>query len=174
MTAIVYSWQPGSNRWGLPAQLVGEALADIETRDGRVTPTVVVDNARPVDAPLHKAFDWNDETAAENWRLEQARHLIRAVAVRQIGDHSPPEPVRAFVSIITDDDDREYLSTVTVMGDAEKRARFIARALEEIETWRRRHEAFDELARIFEAIDAVKNKPRRRSARQSGHLVAAE
>ena len=49
--------------------------------DGVLTPSAVVESARDEGSPLHDKFEWDDGVAAEAWRLEQARRLIRTVKV---------------------------------------------------------------------------------------------
>lgn len=53
-------------------------LERIRTSAG-LTAKNVVDSSRDEDAPLHNYFEWNDEAAAESYREQQARQLIRAV-----------------------------------------------------------------------------------------------
>lgn len=47
-------------------------------KNGEITPEQVVEDARPVDSPLHPYFEWNDSLAAHNWRIEQARRLLQS------------------------------------------------------------------------------------------------
>lgn len=54
-----------------------EILLEIEKRFGTVTPRIVVDLARDENHPLHGEFEWRDGVAAEKFREEQARELIR-------------------------------------------------------------------------------------------------
>lgn len=61
--------------------LQGELKAISSKNNGRLTPKDVVDAARPPSSPLHPFFEWDDETAAESWRIETARELIRSVRV---------------------------------------------------------------------------------------------
>jgi hypothetical protein len=58
-----------------------EALIALENDYGQLTPEVVVEAAADPASPLHKSFEWNDETAAAAYRIEQARALIRSVDV---------------------------------------------------------------------------------------------
>ena len=51
---------------------------------GRITAPAVLDAARPASSPIHDCFDWNDSEAAEKWRLEQARELIRRVKIELV------------------------------------------------------------------------------------------
>lgn len=48
---------------------------------GTLTAENVVKDARDPKSPLHDYFDWNDTDAAHQWRLSQARELIRSVKV---------------------------------------------------------------------------------------------
>jgi hypothetical protein len=54
------------------------ALRGLERR-GLLQPFDVVEAARDPGSPLHDSFEWNDSVAAERYRLEQARRLIRTV-----------------------------------------------------------------------------------------------
>jgi hypothetical protein len=56
------------------------AVVDLEKR-GRLTPRDLVDAARDPSSPLHSEFEWDDGKAADDWRIEQARRLIRSVKV---------------------------------------------------------------------------------------------
>ena len=43
---------------------------------GRLTPELVVRDARDRKSPLHKLFEWDDSKAAHAYRIEQARRVI--------------------------------------------------------------------------------------------------
>lgn len=60
---------------------VRRALQALE-RSGKLTPEQVVDAARDEASPLHVYFEWRDDKAADAYRIEQARSLIRSVTVR--------------------------------------------------------------------------------------------
>jgi hypothetical protein len=68
-------------RFGIDAQEAGEELERIKQRDRTIVPEVVVDEARPEDAVLHPAFEWEDPVAAERYRVIQAQQLIKRVRV---------------------------------------------------------------------------------------------
>lgn len=48
---------------------------------GRLTAAEVVQHARDPASPLHHLFEWDDEKAAHEHRLDQARALIRSCQV---------------------------------------------------------------------------------------------
>ena len=61
---------------------VRERLERIRIREkGVLTPDAVVADARNVTSPLHGYFTWDDTEAANQFRLEQARTLIRNIKV---------------------------------------------------------------------------------------------
>lgn len=97
--AIKYAYRD-SYRAQVPAEVAGQELARIHERDGVVTAAAVVDEARPDEAALHPAFEWNDEVAAENYRKHQARSLIKAVTVvREHSNEMIEQPVYIHVPV---------------------------------------------------------------------------
>jgi len=72
--------QPGTIA-GIQAEQVSAELLRIRKQSGVLTPPAVVAAARPPEAPLHGAFEWDDTSAAEQYRLAQARRLIRMVVL---------------------------------------------------------------------------------------------
>ena len=65
-------------------KMTPEAIAEIkalEDRRGRLTPEQVVEAARDENSALHDCFEWDDSTAAEKYRIEQARDLLKRVKI---------------------------------------------------------------------------------------------
>lgn len=71
-----------------------ELLTAIWQREGQLTAELVVDEARDPSSPLHARFEWDDQKAAHEHRLAQARQIIRIVA-----DVVADSKVRAFVHV---------------------------------------------------------------------------
>lgn len=65
------------------AEAARRSIEEIEEKDenGVVKAEAVVEAARHPDHVLHRYFEWDDSAAAEQWRLMQARALIRKVMV---------------------------------------------------------------------------------------------
>jgi hypothetical protein len=69
-----------------------EELRDIAKKnEGTILPEKVVDRAERESSALHKYFEWNDSVAAREYRLNQARQLLRIVVIAE-----PDEPPRRF------------------------------------------------------------------------------
>lgn len=123
---------------------------------GELQPKVVVDAARADDSPLHHSFDWDDSAAAEKWRLQQARQLIRAtVTYEKLGNKSIP--VRVFVSLTPDreEDGAGYRLLSTVMSDAGHRQQMLTDAMAEMVRFKEKYRQLSELAKVFAAMDEV-------------------
>ena len=79
--------------------VVGKELERLKEKyDGRLKPEILVAEARHKTSPLHPCFEWNNDKAAEQFRLLQAERLI--VSVRVIIEEREEKVVR--VNILTD------------------------------------------------------------------------
>lgn len=152
---MVYKFKPGS-RFSVPPQVVGETLERLgEQSNDAVTPAMLVDEARPEDSPLHPAFEWDEETAAELYREEQARHLMRAVIYEeQVAEDGPPRPIQAYVHVRTEDGPG-YMPSRVAMASPDYREQVLADALALFEGLRRRFEHLRELSTVFDALDRL-------------------
>ena len=66
---------------------VADRIERIRLRNGGLlTPNDVVTDAEDKSSPLHSFFTWDDEKAAKERRLDQARDLIRSVRYELIID----------------------------------------------------------------------------------------
>lgn len=136
--------------------VVVRELERIEDNDGIITPEAVIESAKPVSSPLHGYFEWNNNKAADKYRLAQARMLIRSVSVvyemNGDGRHS-----RGFVNMMVQTGskpaERGYIGIARVMSDDELRAQLLEQAKQEAKEWRQRYNNLAELANVFEAID---------------------
>lgn len=152
---MIYQWTRGGVGQ-VDAQAAGEELERIRVHNnGRLESEDVVEASRPVDAPLHPAFEWDDKTAAEAYRIEQAKYIIRSIDVVVERKGRADTPIRAFVSVQRDED-RSYTSTLHALADPELRAQVVDQAWRDLEAWRQRHAELTEFAQIFSAIDQAR------------------
>jgi hypothetical protein len=95
-----------------------DELEAVRAKHGRLTPAHVVEDARPADHPLHDRFDWDNRTAGESWRRQQASELIRSVRVmyREPTEDDAGADVRAYHAVRRDAD-HEYVPVDEVAGD---------------------------------------------------------
>lgn len=94
-------------------------LSRIYKRDKAIKPSVVVRESEPEEAPLHDEFEWNNDVAAEQHRLWQARRLIRVVSI-EVAPKSPAERV-VHVPVVEKREEGEY-HPVSVVAQSESMA----------------------------------------------------
>jgi hypothetical protein len=129
-------------------------LDSIKRPDGLLIPQSVVEFASDPSTDLHSRFTWDDTEAAREFRLEQARGVIR-VSVTVIEESKVP--LRAYVSL-RDDRQRDgggYRSTVAVLANATLREKMLDEALDDLKALRQKYDTLKELAPVFSAVDNI-------------------
>ena len=134
------------------AQIVGDFLDSIRQDNGGILfPKHVVKAAKAKRSPLHKYFTWDDSEAAQQFRITQARALIRSIELVQI--EGTTARTRASVSLFTRQVVRQgYENIIDVMKDEDKRKQLLKQAREEAKAWREKYQHLSELAKVFAAI----------------------
>ena len=134
-----------------------EVLAELESirqvNGGLLKAEDVVAFATDPKTHLHGKFEWHDGVAAEQFRLTQARAVIR-VHVTVLPREK--QTVRAFVSM---PEDRAkgggYRSTTEVLASQAARDVLIYQAHREMKTFLARYEHLEELAGVIAAMDGA-------------------
>lgn len=152
---MIYQWRSGAQHNRLDAQVIGDRIEQLrQENEGKVTPVVVVDDARSPASPLHAVFEWDDEKAAESYRRWQAREVVGSLLVVEEREDDPePITVRAFVSVEIGNGERAYTSIRSAMTDPNERSQVLAQARYELEAWRRRYATYVEFSEIISVID---------------------
>ena len=145
---MIYKFKSGT-RLKVSAQAAGELCAKLESQ-GKLTPHEVVEASRPDDAPLHAAFEWNDNIAAEKYRETQAGYIIRSI---EVVIEEASEPTRAFQSIVITEGEREYREITRILSIQSDREQLLAAARHELAAFKRKYKVLEELAEVFAAID---------------------
>lgn len=134
-----------------------DQLQAIYDQRGKLTPAIVVDEARAENHPLHSRFEWDDKVAGEAWRRQQAHELIRSVRVvyKQADETSPEKSVRAYHAVRTEDG-HVYEPAEKVAQDEFARQLVLGDMRREWEALKRRYESFQEfLDMIRRDLDAA-------------------
>lgn len=80
-----------------------DQLQAIYAATGGLSPAAVIQEATPLESPLHDHFEWDDAVAGPKFRLVQAAALIRSVKITyRHTDDGEPVQCRAFVSRYAD------------------------------------------------------------------------
>lgn len=153
MGESVYKWK--MNLYKVDAQVAGDYLKGLEKRDGEVNPSVIVDESRSESAILHPCFEWNDDKAAENYRIHQAKGVIRnIVVVHETKENEEPSRVRAFVHMRdVESDEPRYIHIETALSDGILKKRLLESAIRELNEFRKKYKDLVELSKVFRAVD---------------------
>jgi hypothetical protein len=144
---IFAAWKSGC-RISADAQKVAD---EILTIGSSATTAQILDKARDEKTELHKCFDWDDAEAAEKWRLQQARHIVCNLVIKEKNETPRPE-VRVFFKT---DADSGYKPTVLIMQDKDEYRKLLDRALAELNSFKAKYKTLVELDGVFDAIDKV-------------------
>lgn len=125
-------------------------------RRGLLRPRHVIDAASDPDSPLHGRFTWDDEKAADEYRLWQARELLKQYWVVEEVSH---KPIHLFLSLDSDRQARKgYRFSDAVLSDPDQRREWLMMALTDFQSLQHSYGALSELTPIFAAIRRVAAK----------------
>jgi hypothetical protein len=124
-----YTFRPGS-RFSGDADAVVVELEEIRSKTGTLQPEAVLDAAVDDASVLHRHFEWDDEAAAHEYRLETARKLIRAVVVKR-APGSEPEARYVYT-------ERDYVPMAEVVADPGRYLLALSAARRDLESSQRR------------------------------------
>lgn len=138
------------------AQVVGEMCEELSNTVG-LTPKTLLDANRGEDTPLHDYFEWRDDVAAEKYREEQARYVIRSIIV--ISEDTKPE-VKAYCPVIVDGKP-EFKHVETVIKSVDLTEQMLENAKKELFSFQVKYNAlrdYVELSEVFTVIDKLRKE----------------
>lgn len=167
MTAAVgleYRLKPGARLTERDAEVIAPALAGLAHRHCEgFRAEDVVEAARPETAPLHPYFEWDDAVAAELFRVEQARGLVRSIEVR-VEVRPGPEPIAAWVRqyhhvIVPQGPDvppqPRYMPVQVIQQRGDLTRQIIESAARELRGWKERYGTYRYLQHVQEPLNAL-------------------
>lgn len=143
----VYEWKT-KGLFKVDANVAGSELERIYKRDGKIEPSVIVEESRPDDAPLHDCFEWDDERAAQMYRERQARCMVANVV--KVGEPREDTYTRAFVHV-----QKEYRPLSVVLKSKDMTQELLQNALRELKCFEAKYRELSELAPVFDTIQKV-------------------
>jgi hypothetical protein len=160
-TRTNYAFKPWSRLTG-DAQRVGEAIEDIRQQRGTISPAAVVEAARDQQSVLHPYFEWNDGTAANKYREQQAAHLLRSIVTVRTTGVELSSPARAFVSVraAAEESEDESPGTYTSLAEAMRvvtyRHQLMRDALRDLDAYRIKYQLLADIAGWAEALEIAR------------------
>lgn len=152
-------WKQGT-QFKVDAGVAHEVVEGIRKKNkGSASAEDIVQAAKAVRNPLHGEFEWNDEAAAHEHRLQQARVMMRAFVIVR-SDLKTDRPQRVYEVVREPQEGKHRIKHVyrtidDIMQDTDLRAELLGRALNELISIRNRYRDLQELAVVLRAIDEV-------------------
>lgn len=147
---MTYSWKPGS-RIKAPASVAGAVCERLEA-DGGLTPRRLVEESRPVNAPLHNEFEWDDTAAAEKYRETQAGHIIRCIVIKSEENEPEPSLVRAYFPVAKEAPNT-YTHISKIITDTERMNDLLEQARSEMQSFVRKYHSLEQLKPVFAEME---------------------
>lgn len=127
-------------------QKIGEELARLGASNaGHIRPKDVIEAARNPRSALHKLIEWDDAKAADSYRLDQAREIIRIIRVEV--DEAPPQ--RAFLSV--NDGKTSYRTAQEVRSSVHLQDLVLRSALKELQAFQKRYAEIEDVCSDLQA-----------------------
>lgn len=139
-------------------EIVGPHLELLREKNrGELTPFDVLEDAENPNSPLHEFFEWDEGEAARQYRLDQARGLIRAVVAVYVGEDKPAVRHRAYVHI-NEKGTPHYREASHAMSQVKTRDMVLQRAWRELTAWRKKYKDLKEFSELVATIDEAQKK----------------
>ena len=145
----MYRWKV-EGVWKQDANVVGNELKILADNDN-LSPESVLEIAKDENNPLHNLFEWNDEVAAEKYRLNQARQIIQQIVIVSDHPNAVTREVRAFVT--ESKHNGHYQLITTVIEDPDTYEVLLERAKFELQMFKNKYQSLVEFKELFEEID---------------------
>lgn len=127
---------------------------EIQSVGDEVTPEQVLDKAKDESSELHKCFDWNDSSAAEKYRMHQARLVLNTLIVVKQDVSKKEEPVQFRVMMKNDNASGSgYKQTLIMVRDEDEYQKLLEQARRELRAFKQKYSCLSELAEILALID---------------------
>ena len=151
-----FSWKAGT-QFPVEAKVAADTIRSLQKTLGKdaITAKELLDDSRAENAPLHSCFEWDNDIAAENYRLYQSRKIINSIVVEIVKDDKPPIATRLFVNVqpVAPKKQGEFVAFDVALGNKDYRQRVLDNALIEIRAFQRKYSSYSELASVFKSID---------------------
>ena len=134
--SVKYKARKGAPYTNEDAEIIGNVLDKLKNGQGFITPTSILEYAKQEDSELHQYFEWDNSSAAEAYRLQQARELVNHIVQIVVIDGKKTEE-RSFVSVNIENRGRVYVSLKAAIENKNYRQQLLSKAITTLEnlTW---------------------------------------
>ncbi len=147
---------------GVTPESAKKELDRIEKKYGKITPFFIIEAAKPKDSLLHDCFEWDNDQAAHQFRLRQARQLIANIEVSIISD-GKERKIRAYEIVHRPDGNQYKNISLLTPEDADT---VKVKAVREINYWKSKLAAYKQFDKIVEQLEVIISQIEQSSSRE--------
>lgn len=152
MGAYTYSYGKCASIFKNPAEIAGPICQALKNSPQGLNPKTLLDASRAENAPLHNEFEWNDTNAAEKYRIEQARNIIRhLIIIRTDVD----EPIRDRAFVYVGEKKTGYKPIPEAISNEVWRANLLKAAYKDMTYFTAKYHRLEELANVIDAMQQI-------------------
>ena len=154
-----FVWKAGS-QFPVNAEFAANVIRDLQRSLNKDTITAkeLLDASRDVSAPLHNCFEWNDDIAAEKYRVYQARHIINSIEIVYVKADTPEHLSRSryFVNTVPTAPkvQGQFVTLGVAFTNENYRDAVLKDALRELRAFQIKYNRYQELSDVFKAIES--------------------
>lgn len=128
---------------------------EIQQIGDEVRPEQVLKKAKDKKSELHKCFDWDDSSAADKYRLFQAKQVINHLIVIKHDDENKEREQIQFRVMLKNErtKDSGYKQTIVMIRDEDEYNKLLKQAYAELHSFKQKYSCLSELAEIIAMID---------------------
>lgn len=143
---IIASWsEVGRFLYRADAQKVADEILSIGSE---ATPRQIVEKAADSNTELHKCFTWDDQVAAEKWRLQEARHIVSCLVIHRDEENADKPEIRYFHK----NDQGGYKPAEYIFTHADEHEKLLQGAYADLTAFKRKYANLQELDWLLEQL----------------------
>ncbi len=152
-----FRWKDRFTSNGVSANEAGRIIIELQENDsGLVTPEQIVRHACHPENPLHRLFEWDDTKAAEQFRLEQARNILRSLVYDVEIIPGKVEEIRYTVNVMQNGQNG-YASIETALANDDLSRQVIDEASRYVQIAIKRLSQYRQMAKIVGTLEKAIN-----------------
>jgi hypothetical protein len=132
---------PGARIRKDDVEVLGKTFEHLK-HSGPLTAERVLAEATNARSPMHRFFEWDDDKAAHQFRLEQARRLIRSIDVVIEDAKGKQVNMRAYYSVRDAEGQRGYEPMSFVFETPSLADQVIQQAQDQLEAWNTKYKKY--------------------------------
>ena len=122
---------------------------EIESIGDDVKPRQIVDYAKNPETELHKCFTWDNDVAAEKWRLYEARQVVCNLVIVETNSDDEDIQIRAFHKVANDEG---YKSFRIILKNKDEYEKLLERCLSDLRALKNKYQNLSEYQEIWDLI----------------------